>query len=338
MKDIITNIKKMIIEEYRFILLLILLYIICTIPINYYIIVGGGISDVSSRVKVEDKYKSKGSFNISYVTELQGTPLTYLLSYIVPTWERDSASSYKYNEKESLEDIQFRSDLDLKAANSNATYWAYSLAEKELKQASRKLYVISVIDDYNSSLKVQDEIISIDGNSYKTVEEYRNYFQTKTENDTVKVLVKRNNKEKEIEVKLHKKNDTIVLGVLLKYVNTYETNPKVKIKFKNSESGPSGGLITTLEIYNQLIKEDITNGLTIAGTGTIEEDGTIGEIGGVEHKILGAVKEKTDVFLVPAGTNYKQAKNYIKKNNYKIKLIPVKDIKEAINKLKELKK
>ena len=96
MKDIITNIKKMIIEEYRFILLLILLYIICTIPINYYIIVGGGISDVSSRVKVEDKYKSKGSFNISYVTELQGTPLTYLLSYIVPTWERDSASSYKY--------------------------------------------------------------------------------------------------------------------------------------------------------------------------------------------------------------------------------------------------
>ncbi len=337
MKDIITSIKKMIKEEYKFIILLILLYIIFTFPINYYITVGGGISDVSSRIKVEDKYESKGSFNISYVTELQGTPLTYLLSFIIPTWERESASSYKYNEKESLEDIEFRIDLDLKAANSNATYWAYSLAEKEVKQISKKLYVISIISNNNSPLKVQDEIISIDGNSFNTVEEYRNYFQTKTENDTVKVLVKRNNKEQEIEAKLHKSNDTIVLGVLLKYLTTYETNPKLKIKFKNSESGPSGGLISALEIYNQLIEEDITNGLTIAGTGTIEEDGTIGEIGGVEHKILGAVKEKTDVFLVPAGTNYKQAKKYIKKNNYKIKLIPVSDIKEAINKLKELK-
>ena len=321
MKDIITSIKKMIKEEYKFILLLILLYIIFTFPINYYITVGGGISDVSSRIKVEDKYESKGSFNISYVTELQGTPLTYLLSFIIPTWERESTSSYKYNEKESLEDIEFRSDLDLKAANSNATYWAYSLAEKEVKQTSKKLYVISIISS-NSPLKVQDEIISVDGNSFNTVEEYRNYFQTK---------------EQEIEAKLHKSNDTIVLGVLLKYLTTYETNPKLKIKFKNSESGPSGGLISALEIYNQLIEEDITNGLTIAGTGTIEEDGTIGEIGGVEHKILGAVKEKTDVFLVPAGTNYKQAKKYIKKNNYKIKLIPVSDIKEAINKLKELK-
>jgi len=41
-------------------------------------------------------------------------------------------------------------------------------------------------------------------------------------------------------------------------------------------------------------------------------DGTIGEIGGIEHKILGASKDKADVFLAPSGKNYKDAKKYIK--------------------------
>ena len=96
------------------------------------------------------------------------------------------------------------------------------------------------------------------------------------------------------------------------------------------------GLITTLEIYNRLIKKDITKGLKIAGTGTIEEDGSIGEIGGVKYKILGAAKDKADIFIVPEG-NYKEAKQYIKDKKIKIKLIKVSTIKETIEKLEEYK-
>ena len=81
---------------------------------------------------------------------------------------------------------------------------------------------------------------------------------------------------------------------------------------------------------------NITKGLKIAGTGTIEEDGTIGEIGGVKYKILGAVKDKANVFLVPKG-NYKEAKKYIKDKKMKIKLIKVSTIKEALEKLEEYK-
>ena len=44
----------------------------CIFPVNNYIVVGGGISDISSRIQVEQAYQSKGSFNISYVTELDG--------------------------------------------------------------------------------------------------------------------------------------------------------------------------------------------------------------------------------------------------------------------------
>ena len=120
-------------------------------------------------------------------------------------------------------------------------------------------------------------------------------------------------------------------------VKEYETDPKVDIQFKSSESGPSGGLITTLEIYNQLTKKDLTHGKKIAGTGTIEVDGTIGQIGGIKHKIIGAEADDAEYFLAPSGKNYEEAKAYIKENKLNIKLIEVKSIEDAIKKLEVLK-
>lgn len=333
---ILKCIKDTIVEEYKFIILLFLLYIILLFPVNYYITVGGGIDDVSSRISVANNHKSKGSFNISYVTQLDGTVLTYGLSYLIPTWERENANDYKYDDSESLEDIAFRSDLDLTTANGTATYWAYTLANKKVKEKSSKLYVITTNKEYDTTLKVQDEILSIDNHHYRTIDEYKDYLQTKEENSEVTIKIVRKEKEKEIKTKLYKANGKLVLGVVLQYVREYETTPEVSIAFKSSESGPSGGLITTLEIYNQLTKKDITKGLKIAGTGTIEEDGTIGQIGGVEHKILGAESDKADIFLVPAGKNYQAAKKYKEDKKLKVKLIEVKTIKDAIKKLEEL--
>lgn len=332
MKRIIQVLK----EEYKFIIFLILLYIILQYPLNYYIVTGGGASNVSSRIEVANKYKEKGSFNISYVTELQGTIFTYALSYIIPTWEREDANLYKYNDNESIDDIEFRSDLDLKTSNGTATYWAYKLAHKKVKEKSSKMYIITIFEGYKTPLKVGDEVLSVNGNAYNTVDEYREYLQTLKENEIVTVKIKRKNKEKEIKSKMYKYKDRLILGVGLQFVREYDTNPKVKIKFRSSESGPSGGLITTLELYNQLTKKDITKGLKITGTGTIEEDGTIGEIGGVEHKLLGACDAKSDVFLVPDGQNYKDAIKYKKDKKLKIKIIKVKTIEDALEKISKL--
>ena len=114
--------KDFIQEEYKFYLCMIILFIILLFPVNNYIVVGGGISDISSRIQVEQAYQSKGSFNISYVTELDGTVATYLLSYLIPKWERESVNDYKFTDNETLNDIQFRNELDLKTANSTAIY------------------------------------------------------------------------------------------------------------------------------------------------------------------------------------------------------------------------
>ena len=324
-------------EEHKFIIVLLLITIILNIPLNYYITVGGGISDASNRIDVEDKYKSKGSFNISYVTQLQGNVLSLGLSYIIPSWERESANLYKVDVDETKKDVESRSVFDLNDANDTATYWAYTLANKSIKVKSKKLYVVGTSPGkYPTKLKILDEMLSIDNNHYDTIDEYVDYIQTKNVGDEVEIKIKRNDKEKIINSKIYELDNKNAIGIYLEYKIEYETSPKVNIKFKSDESGPSGGLITTLEMYNKLTKKDLTKGKTIAGTGTIEPDGTIGEIGGIEYKIAGAAHAKADVFLSPGGDNYKEVTEYAKKHKLKIKIIKVDTIKDAIDKLERL--
>ena len=157
-------------------------------------------------------------------------------------------------------------------------------------------------------------------------------------NRYVAVKVLRDGKEKSIKTKLYDESGRKVFGVILQTAKEYETNPKITIKFKPGESGPSGGLITTLEIYDKLIKNDITRGMVIAGTGTIDDNGNVGEIGGVKYKVLGAEDGGADIFLVPAGTNYKEAVKVKKERKLDIKIIEVKTLDDAIEKLSKIKK
>ena len=337
-KKIFKSIKETIKEEYKFIIFLLLLTIIFNIPVNYYITVGGGISDISDRIKVENGNDSKGSFNLSYVTQLDGTLLSYGLSYVIPSWERESADNYKIELDDDIKDIEFRNKIELKDANSTATYWAYKLANKKVEEVDKKIYVISKSnEEYHTPIEVQDEIIGIDNLKSKEVDEYVAYLQTKSAGDEVNVRVIRNKKEKIVKAKIYEEDGRKLMGVYLHSIVEYKTDPKVEIKYKRKESGPSAGMMSTLEMYNQLIKEDLTHGLKIAGTGTINYDGSVGEIGGIEHKIKGATHAKADIFLSPGGKNYEDAQKYIKDNKLKIKLIKIDNINDAIDKLKLIK-
>ena len=90
-----------------------------------------------------------------------------------------------------------------------------------------------------------------------------------------------------------------------------------------------------LEIYNNLTKTDITKNRKIAGTGTIDENGIVGSIGGVKYKLIGAYNEGVDIFIVPNGENYDEAINVAKEEKINIKIIGVSTLKDAIEKLKE---
>ena len=332
MKRLFTILK----DEYKFIIFLIFLLIISLYPLNYYIVLGGGIKDIGNRVEVEKAYKENGSFNISYVSETQATPVTYVLSYIIPSWDLKKISDYKYNDKETVNDLDRRDKLELESASANAIYYAYTLAGKEITELSSKFLVLGTFEAYPNDFKIGDELISVNNVSFDDTYQFKDIISSSNVGDIVNVQIKRNKKDMLIKAKVYEENNKKILGIYLNNLKEYKTNPRVDISFASNEAGPSGGLITALSIYNKLVKEDITHGKVIAGTGTMEADGSIGSIGGIEYKLKGAAK-KADVFLVPAGDNYEKALKIKKEKKYKIKIISVSSLEDAINKLEGLK-
>lgn len=333
LNKIYNDIRRSIQKNFSFIIYLFLIFIILC-PVNYYIITGGGTFDANSRVSIKTDNKIKGSFNMAYVSEIKGTIFTYLLSYVVPHYERESIDDYKASENEDLNDVEFRNKLWLNEANNSSIYVAYTKASKDIFVKESNTYVFFVDEKSNSNLKVGDEIISIDGKNVTDLDSLKKLVSNYNDGDKLKIKVKRNKKVLDKYAYIYEENGVKYIGISIIEDITYETSPKVDFKFKKSESGPSGGLIMTLQIYNMLVKEDITKGRKIVGTGTIDKEGNVGEIDGVKHKLRGAVKEKADIFLVASGRNYKEALEEKKKNKYKIKIIGVKNFDEALEKLK----
>jgi len=83
-------------------------------------------------------------------------------------------------------------------------------------------------------------------------------------------------------------------------VGTPVDSKKVHVSFSLKDTGgPSGGLIFTLGIVAKLSPSDFLAGRTIAGTGTIDANGQVGPIGGIDEKLIAAKRSGATVFLAP---------------------------------------
>jgi PDZ domain-containing protein len=74
----------------------------------------------------------------------------------------------------------------------------------------------------------------------------------------------------------------------------------VRVTIGDNIGGPSAGLIMSLAVYDTLTPGSLTGGHRVAGTGTIDQAGEVGPIGGIQQKIAGARDSGTELFLVPA--------------------------------------
>src|SRR5579859_1730693 len=96
--------------------------------------------------------------------------------------------------------------------------------------------------------------------------------------------------------------------------------------------GPSAGLMFSLGIIDKLKPQDLTDGMVIAGTGEIDEDGNVGAIGGIAQKMRGAKRDGATVFLTPA-TNCQEAKASVVPG---LKLVKVGTLHDALSALATL--
>lgn len=332
MKTVLNIIKS----YYKEILLLIVATIVFNYPLPYYIFTGGGSTSLNEKFTIKDSTISKGSYNLSYVYELKATPVTYLLSYVIPSWELVSISDYQYDKTESFDDLAYRDKAMLEDANRTAAFIAYKKAGKEFNITKNKYYIVAVQQEVKSDnkIKIGDEIIMINDKEINTLNELRDYIK---ESDEISFKLKRDEKEYTTKVKILTDEETGIRYIGLSILNLYDyySNPKIDFNFGENESGPSAGFMLTLAIYDSLIEEDLTNGLKIVGSGVIELDGNISPIGGIRYKLIGAVNDGADIFFAPAGENYEEAIKIKEEKNYDIEIVRVSNFDEAVEYLQE---
>lgn len=324
------KIRRFIKENYRFLLLMILIVLFFNIRLPYYIMAPGGTINITDRVVMEDyKKDNNGSINMLYVSEYEGTPASILMAKL-RNYDIESNKERQIS-NESVKEINRRNTIMRDNSLDIATMVAYRESGKEITIKEKKNIVIARTLD--NGLEVGDIILSVDGMSCDDVSEIKKVINRKEEGEYVTFKILRNNKEKEIKSKIVLSENTKVVGVVIITEYDYDISPKIDIKFKNSESGSSGGLMLTLTIYNAINDKDIIKNRKIAGTGTISSDGTVGEIDGVKYKIMGAAREKVDVVFVPTA-NYEEAVMVNNKYKYNLNIVRVDSFKETIEYLK----
>ncbi len=330
LNKIYEEIKKYIKEEYKFLLIMLTILITMTYKLPYYVDAPGGVIDVSERIKI-DKKNINGTMNFAYVAEMNATIPTYLIAKINKDWDLIKKQEVLYK-NESEADAKFRNELDLKEALSNALYVGFTESNEEFKTKNNKVYVTQILEGAKTDLKVGDQIIEANNIKINNIKELQSLEKQEGKKILLKVI---NNKKEYIRTAEYiNYNDNIIIGIALGQTFEIESNHKIDIDYKARESGPSGGMMMALTTYSYLTGEDLTKGKTVVGTGTIDIDGNVGSIGGVKYKLIGAVKNKADIFLVPSGENYEEAIKIKQEKKYNIKIVGVSNIKEAINELK----
>ncbi|MEU5049862.1 S16 family serine protease [Streptomyces sp. NPDC021096] len=132
-----------------------------------------------------------------------------------------------------------------------------------------------------------------------------------------------------------KKSQDSAAQAALAYLHRSPKDVKVELSLADV-GGPSAGLLFALGVVDKLDGDgrggDLTGGRTIAGTGTIEPDGTVGAVGGVSLKTQAARRDGATVFLVPKG-ECSEAQAELPKG---LQLVPVTGLKDAVTSLRAL--
>ena len=323
-------------KRYKFhLIFLLIIYIpiivICVTRTKYNLILKGDTEKFASVVEVDGGYEESGSFSTIYVISInKSTIFQNIIASIDPNVEKYEPSK-KYSNLSDAEEYS-SSRIDYFSSIELSIICAY----EEAKKVNPDIYIdysFKSLDVtwYNegSSFKIGDKIIGHNDVSNESRDELLASLKDIKDKDIVHII--RNNQNIDIEWK--KDIDSVAFAERFD-INLKTIKPSIKINYENV-GGPSGGLLQTLSIYNRLVKEDLTNGLKISGTGTINYDFSVGSIGGIKEKVPTAFEDKIDVFFCPE-KNYDDAKEaYDKlKNKEKMALVKVSSLSDAIDYLR----
>ncbi|GAA0613197.1 protease DdcP [Virgibacillus siamensis] len=327
-----------------FIIVILIAFFISAYQLPYYVYKPGGADALNPIVEVDGGYPSEGDMHLVTVRGGQVTPIQFLWAKIKPHHELHPINEIR--PEGVSEEEYFHVQLKMMdSSQEKAIAVAYKAAKKDITIEYNGVYVVSVVKGMPADDKLQsgDRITGIDGNEVHKADDLISYVKGKEAGDSISLEVIRDGEErtKKIELATYDKLDGKVgIGIRLVTDRGVEVEPDVNFSSGNI-GGPSAGLMFSLEIYDQLMKQDLTKGYQIAGTGEVDYEGNVLRIGGIDKKVIAADEEGCDIFFAPNGdeaekSNYEVAKRTAEEIGTDMKIVPVKTFTDALDYLQQL--
>jgi Lon-like protease len=235
-------------------------------------------------------------------------------------------------------DDSTRRRIDLRQmANSQDKAAAVALRELgyDVEAEPRGALVTAVYEDSPAvgHLKPSDVIVAIDGKRVRTLTDVRRHFAQVEPGERVRLDVRDGKELRQVTLRTiasPSERDRAVIGVIIQQAAEVELPLKVSID-AGRVGGPSAGLAFALDILEELGRP-VDRGHRVAVTGEIELDGTVGPVGGIKQKTIGARESGMEVLLVPAGDNAREARRYAGS----LRVMPVNNFDDALRQLATL--
>jgi Lon-like protease len=192
--------------------------------------------------------------------------------------------------------------------------------------------VAGVAPDGPSSGKLQPEdvIVGVDGAPARSPAALRRLLRKHRPGETVRLSVRRGNRVRQIEVKTvpdPSNRKRPIVGILIEEAAEIDLPLSVRIDL-GQVGGPSAGLAFALDVLEEL-GHDVDHGLKVVATGELRLDGSVGPVGGIKQKTIGARRAGAKIFVVPAGENATEAKRYADG----LRVLPVHSFRQALRSL-----
>ncbi|SFE41291.1 SepM family pheromone-processing serine protease [Alteribacillus iranensis] len=324
------------------IILLLALLILTQIPLPYYYSQPGDATSLRNMVTVENGYEEQGEFYLTTIRQRRANIPLFIWAQFSP-YRNITPSEQFLREGETDEEYFHRQEMLMTSAQEDAKLTAYKAAGFPYEVDVLGVRVTQIIDEMDAAnhLEEGDLIKEINGQSFESLEEMNELLESKKAGDEVEVTLIRNDNTEAVTVEMDTFPEELGadgragLGLLYPFTQrNVQFDPNVSIE-AGAIGGPSAGLMFSLEIYNQLTEEDLTDGFHIAGTGTIDEEGKVGRIGGINQKIVAADNENVDIFFAPdddmaSPSNYEMAVKTAKDIGSDMEIVPVKQFEDAL--------
>ena len=261
------------------------------------------------RIDGRRTYPDRGHLDLVTVS-VQGGPRQRLdLVTALAGWLDDTVAvvpeTSVYPKGETAEQAERESTAEMNQSQQDATTSA--LRELGITVTSRvEVTGLATDSPAEGVLRKGDVVLSVDGTTVDGGSSLRDAITAVPAGDKVRLVVQRDGAEVPVRVTTATAGDDgrAIIGVTTRDRVSYPF--KVEISLKDV-GGPSAGLMFALGIVDKLTPGSLTGGRYIAGTGTIDDQGGVGEIGGITQKMTGARRNGATVFLSPV-QNCAQAK------------------------------